>query len=53
LFAQLEVFIYLESWIFADLNFEKSPGKITGIVLFRFMILLGADEKYPILKNLS
>jgi len=36
LFAQLEVFIYLGSRIFGDLNFDKSPGEITRIVLVRF-----------------
>lgn len=40
LFAQLEVFIYLGSRLFADLNFDKSPGEITRIVLFRFLIFL-------------
>ena len=40
LFAQLEVFIYLGTRLFADLNFDKSPGEITRIVLFRFLIFL-------------
>ena len=40
LFAQLEVFIYLGTRLFADLNFDRSPGEITRIVLFRFLIFL-------------
>jgi two-component system, LytTR family, sensor kinase len=40
LFTQLEVFIYLGSRLFADLNFDKSPGEITRIVLTRFLIFL-------------
>ena len=40
LFAQLEVFIYLGTRLFADLNFDRSPGEITRIVLFRFSIFL-------------
>jgi hypothetical protein len=40
LFAQLEVFIYLGTLLFADLNFDKSPGEITRIVLFRLLIFL-------------
>lgn len=40
LFAQLEVFIYLGTSLFAGLNFDKSPGEITRIVLFRFLIFL-------------
>lgn len=40
LFVQLEVFIYLGSKLFADLNFDKSPGEITRIVLVRFLIFL-------------
>jgi Histidine kinase len=39
-FTQLEVFIYLGSRLFADLNFDKSPGEITRIVLTRFLIFL-------------
>jgi sensor histidine kinase YesM len=42
LFAQLEVFIYLGNRLFADLNFDKSPGEITRIVLIRFLIFLAA-----------
>src|SRR5664279_2120980 len=40
LFVQLEVFIYLGYKLFADLNFDKSPGEITRIVLVRFLIFL-------------
>jgi two-component system, LytTR family, sensor kinase len=40
LFAQLEVFIYLGSRLFGDLNFDKSPGEITRIVLVRFLFFL-------------
>jgi two-component system, LytTR family, sensor kinase len=40
LFAQLEVFIYFGNRLFADLNFDRSPGEITRIVLFRFLIFL-------------
>jgi sensor histidine kinase YesM len=40
LFAQLEVFIFLGTLLFADLNFDRSPGEITRIVLFRFLIFI-------------
>ena len=40
LFVQLEVFIYLGTRLFADLNFDRSPGEITRIVFFRFIIFL-------------
>jgi hypothetical protein len=40
LFVQLEIFIYLGTRLFADLNFDKSPGEITRIVFFRFLIFL-------------
>ena len=40
LFAQLEVFIYLGNRLFANLNFDISPGEITRIVLIRFLIFL-------------
>ena len=40
LFAQLEVFIYLGSKLFADFNFDKSPGEVTRIILIRFLIFL-------------
>jgi sensor histidine kinase YesM len=42
LMAQLEVFIYFGTLLFADLNFDKSPGEITRIVLVRFLIFLAA-----------
>ncbi|MDP3002625.1 MAG: histidine kinase [Bacteroidales bacterium] len=42
IFAQLEVFIYFGNRLFADLNFGKSPGEITRIILVRFMIFLTA-----------
>jgi len=41
-FLQLEVFIYLGNRLFADFNFNRSPGEITRIVLFRFMIFLAS-----------
>jgi hypothetical protein len=40
LFAQLEVFIFAGTLLFADLNFDKSPGEITRIVSFRFLVFL-------------
>ena len=40
LFIQLEVFIYLGSKLFGDLNFDKSPGEITRIVVIRFLIFM-------------
>ena len=40
LFIQLEVFIYLGTRLFADLNFDKSPVEITRIVLVRFLIFM-------------
>jgi two-component sensor histidine kinase len=40
LFAQLEVFIFLGSRLFADLNFDRNPVEITRIVLFRFSIFM-------------
>jgi sensor histidine kinase YesM len=40
LFVQLEVFIYLGTKLFADLNFDRSPGEITRVVLLRFLIFL-------------
>lgn len=38
--CQLEVFIFLGSRLFADLNFDRSPGEITMIVAVRFTIFL-------------
>jgi two-component system LytT family sensor kinase len=40
LFAQLEVFLYLGSKLFAELNFDRNPDEITRIVLIRFLIFL-------------
>jgi two-component system, LytTR family, sensor kinase len=42
LFAQLEAFIFLGHKLFANLNFDRSPGEITRIVLIRFVIFLAA-----------
>ena len=42
LVAQLEVFIYFGNALFSSLKFDKSPGEITRIVLFRLMIFLTA-----------
>lgn len=42
LFAQLEVFIYFGNRLFAELNFDRSPGEITRVVLIRFLIFLAA-----------
>jgi two-component system, LytTR family, sensor kinase len=40
LLIQIEVFIYLGYLLFAGLNFDRSPGDITRIVLVRFIIFL-------------
>lgn len=40
LFAQLEVFIFTGSKLFADLSFDRSPGEITRIVSIRFLIFM-------------
>jgi hypothetical protein len=42
LVAQLEAFIFLGHKLFANLNFDRSPGEITRIVLIRFVIFLAA-----------
>ncbi len=42
IFVQIEVFIYFGNILFGKLNFDKSPGEITRIVLFRFMIFIAA-----------
>lgn len=42
LVAQLEVFIFFGNALFSSLKFDKSPGEITRIVLFRLMIFLTA-----------
>jgi hypothetical protein len=40
IFAQVEVFIYIGNLLFGSLNFDRSPGEITRIVLVRFAIFL-------------
>ena len=40
LFAQLEVFIYIGHRLFAQLNFDKSPGEITRVVIIRFTFFI-------------
>jgi hypothetical protein len=40
LFAQLEVFFFFGTSLFASLNFDRSPEEITRIVLFRFLIFI-------------
>jgi two-component system, LytTR family, sensor kinase len=42
IFVQIEVFIYFGNILFGKLNFDKSPGEITWIVLSRFMIFIVA-----------
>lgn len=42
IFCQLEVFILFGNILFSKLNFDKSPGEITRIVLFRFALFLAA-----------
>jgi len=42
IFWQLEVFILFGNILFSKLNFDKSPGEITRIVLFRFALFLAA-----------
>jgi two-component system LytT family sensor kinase len=41
-FVQIEVFIYFGNRLFAKLNFDRSPGEITRVILARFMIFLAA-----------
>ena len=41
-YLQMEVFIYFGNILFGKLNFNQSPGEITRIVLFRFMIFIAA-----------
>jgi two-component system, LytTR family, sensor kinase len=41
-FFQLEVFIFIGRSLFATISFERSPGEITRIVFFRFIIFMGA-----------
>jgi len=42
IYLQIEVFIYFGNILFGRLNFNQSPGEITRIVLFRFMIFIAA-----------
>jgi two-component system LytT family sensor kinase len=42
IFFQLEAFIFFGNLLFADLNFDRSPGEITRIVLIRFTVFLAA-----------
>jgi hypothetical protein len=42
IYLQVEVFIYFGNILFARLNFNRNPGEITRIVLFRFMIFVAA-----------
>lgn len=42
IFCQLEVFILFGNILFSRLNFDRSPGEITRIVLFRFAVFLAA-----------
>jgi two-component system, LytTR family, sensor kinase len=42
IFVQVEVFIFVGNKLFSRLNFDKSPGEITRIVLFRFLIFIAA-----------
>jgi LytS/YehU family sensor histidine kinase len=40
LFLQLELFVYFGNILFGKLSFDRSPGEITRVVLFRFLIFL-------------
>lgn len=42
IFIQIEVFIYVGNILFSNLNFDRSPGEITRIVVFRFLIFIAA-----------
>lgn len=42
IYLQIEVFIFFGNILFGRLNFNRSPGEITKIVLFRFMIFVAA-----------
>jgi two-component sensor histidine kinase len=42
IFVQVEVFIYVGNLLFSKLNFDRRPGIITRIILFRFIIFLVA-----------
>jgi len=40
IFLQLEVFIFLGTKLFANLNFDRSPVEITRIVIIRFTVFM-------------
>ena len=40
IFVQIEVFIFIGNMLFASLNFDRSPGEITRIVIVRFSFFL-------------
>jgi two-component system LytT family sensor kinase len=40
IFVQIEVFVFFGNMLFARLNFNKSPGEITRIVIVRFSFFL-------------
>jgi len=42
IYLQIEVFIYFGNILFGKLNFNRSPGEITRIVVFRFIIFIAA-----------
>ena len=42
IFVQIEVFIYFGNLLFARLSFDRKPGEITRIVLFRLVLFLAA-----------
>jgi len=42
IFFQLEIFIFIGDLLFSKLNFNRSPGEITRIVVVRFAIFLAA-----------
>jgi len=42
IYLQIEVFIYFGNILFGKLNFNRSPGEITRIVIFRFIIFIAA-----------
>lgn len=39
-FCQLEVFIFLGNKLFYNLNFDRSPGEVTRIVIIRFAVFM-------------
>lgn len=40
IFLQIEVFIYVGHLLFARLNYDRNPGLITRIVIFRFLVFI-------------